>query len=149
MRDLRSNIAAVTAILPQPVTSAGGAVASGNLDLKGFESAEFVVSVGTSGDTLSGTVKLSVKLEHAPDDNGSPGAYAPVAAANVLGATPDANGVVLVVDDPAEDAVTHRFGYVGSGRFLKLTVTPAGTHTNGTPVSAVLVKGDPLTAPVP
>jgi hypothetical protein len=148
MRDLHHNIGTVTAILPQTITTAGGAVNSGNLDLLGFESAEFVVSVGTSGDTLSGTNKLSVKIEHAPDDDGSPGTYAPVAAVNVLGATPDVNGVVLVVDDPAEDAVTHRFGYVGSGRFLKLTVTPAGTHTNGTPVSAVLVKGNPLKAPV-
>lgn len=148
MRGLHSNIAAVTAILPRTVTTAGGAVASGNLDLAGFGSAEVVVSIGASGDTLSGTNTLSVKIEHAPDDDGSPGTYAPVAAVNVLGAVPDVNGVVLVVDDPAEDAATHRFGYVGSGRFLKLTITPVGTHANGCPVSAVLVKGNPRVAPV-
>lgn len=148
MRDLHHSIGAVGAILPQTVTSAGGAVASADLDLLGFESAEFVASIGTSGDTLSSTVKLTIKVEHASDDNGSPGLYTAVAADNVLGATPDASGNALVIDDPAEDATVYRLGYVGSARFLKLTVTPSAGNTNGTPISVVLVKGHPSRAPV-
>lgn len=148
MRDLHNNVHAANAIAPQTVTTAGGAIVSGNLDLAGFLSAEFVVAIGASGDTLSSTDKLSVKLEHAPDDDGVPGTYAAVTGTDVLGAVPDADGVLVTVDDPAEDDRAVRFGYVGSRRFLKVTVTPAGTHTNGTPVAVVLVKGHPLSAPV-
>lgn len=148
MRDLHNNVSAVNAIAPQTVTTAGGAIASGNLDLAGFLSAEIVVSFGASGDALSATDKLTVKLEHAPDDNGAPGAYAAVDTMDVLGAVPDGDGVVVTVDDPAEDDRAVRFGYVGPHRFLKVTVTPAGTHTTGTPVAVVLVKGHPLSAPV-
>lgn len=152
MRDLHNNLSAVTAILPQTVTTSGGAVASGDdaLDLAGFESAELIVAVGASGDTLSGSVKLTVTIEHADEDAGTPdtaGTYAAVATADLLGAT-SASGVVLTIDDPAEDAVTHRLGYIGGKRFLKVTVTPSAGNTNGTPVAVSLVKGHPASAPV-
>lgn len=150
MRDLHHNVGAVAAILPVVVSGASGetTAVSSDLDLAGFGSAEIVVSIGVSGDTLATNQKLVVTLEHAADDNGSPGSYAAPAAADVLGATPDDDGVVLTIDDPAEDAAVYRLGYVGSGRFLKLTIEAVGTHNNGTPICAVLIKGSPASAPV-
>lgn len=152
MRDLHHNIKIVSAILPQVVTSAGGAVSSSDdvLDLAGFGSAEIIVDVGASGDTLSGTVKLTVSVQHADEDASTPdtaGTYAAVTTADLLGAT-SSSGDVLVIDDPAEDSAAYSFGYIGTKRFLKVTVTPGGTHTNGTPLGVVLVKGHPDSAPV-
>lgn len=150
MRDLHNNLAVVHAISAQVVNTGGGAVNSGDLDLRGFESAEFLVNFGANGgDTLNGTNKFTVTLEHSADDGaGSPAGYAAVGANDVLGVTPDVSGVVLTVDDAAEDAASYRFGYIGGKRFVKLTITPNGTLANGNPVAANLVKGHPDYKPV-
>ena len=143
MKDLHHNTKSVR-LINETVTSGGGAVNSGDIDRQGFNSQEFLVDFGANlGDTLSGSNYFTVALTHADDDGtGAAGSYTAVAAADVLGATPDANGVVVTVDDAAEDEALYQFGYKGNKRFTKLTITPVGTLTNGNPVTALLVKGD-------
>ena len=151
MRDLHSNIGVVQAITPQVVNSGGGPVASGVLDLIGFNSAEFVVGFGSSGEPLTPMVKFDVTLEHADDDEANPGTvgvYANVDASDVLGAVPT-DGVVLTVDSVEKSDRAYRVGYIGYRRFLRVTITPSAGNANGTPVSVQLVKGHPSIAPVP
>lgn len=143
MKDLHSNIKPVS-ILNAVVVSATGN--SGDIDLAGFNSAEFLVDVGVDAGTgLGASHNLVFTLTHA-DDNGSgaAGTYANVGTADVLGVTP-ASGVVLTVDSTDEDATLYRFGYVGGKRFVKLTWTETGTVS--CPISIVLVKGHPLDSP--
>ena len=148
MKDLHSNISIVKGLTPQTVTSGDGAVNTGNVDLQGFNSAEIEFSIGANlGDTLSGTNKFTVALTHAPDDGaGSPGDYANVEAADVLGVTP-ATGVVFTIDAAAEDELVYRCGYVGGKRFIKVTITPNGTLTSGNPCAINIIKGHPSDAP--
>jgi hypothetical protein len=153
MRDLHNNIGVVQAIAPQVVSTGGGPVASGDdvLDLAGFNAAELIMAFGTAGDTLSPTVKIDVRLEHADEDPASPGTagpFADVEAGDVLGAIP-VDGVVLTVDADAKAGRAHRVGYVGYRRFLRVTVAPSDGNTTGTPVAVMLVTGRPHTAPTP
>jgi hypothetical protein len=149
MRDLYSNLALVQAIIAQIITIGGGAKNSGDLDLRGFDSAMFSVNVGASGDALAAGVKFDIKMEHADDDGtGSAGAYSAVTATDIVGATPDGSGNLILIDDPAEDSQMYGWSYIGHKRFGKVTITPSAGNTNGTPFSIDLVKGHAHSKPV-
>jgi hypothetical protein len=143
MRDLHNNITvkqALETIVVNNDTEGTGA----SVDLRGHNAAEMIVDVGLSGDVLSGSVFLELKLQHS--DDGS--AWTAVSDADfMLGATPDANGRFALIDDPAEDQVVVKVGYIGPKRFIRLFVDTTGTHTNGTPIGAVAVLGRERHAP--
>lgn len=135
-------IKAITAQLAQ------GTVVGIDVDLQDFDAATLVTSFGASGDTLSGSVKWDVLLEHSLDDGaGSPLAYEAVGVLDVIGVI-SAAGVVITVDDPAEDDTSYHVGYVGGRRFLRATLTATGTHTVGTVINAIVLGGHPYSAPV-
>ena len=46
----------------------------------------------------------------------------------------------ITIDAAAEDDVVHYRAYFGSLRYIKAFVDFTGTHTNGIPISAVVVK---------
>lgn len=143
MKDLHSNIKPVSVLNAIVVSATGN---SGDLDLQGFNSAEFLIDVGVdAGAGLDANNKLVFTLTHADDDGtGSAGSYANVAAKDVLGVTPS-SGVVLTVDALDEDDTLYRVGYIGDKRFVKLTWTETGTVS--VPMSVVLVKGHPNDGP--
>lgn len=144
MKDLDSNISP-TSILHAVVVS--GTSNSGDIDLAGYNSAQFVIDVGVdAGSGLGASHNLVFTLTHA-DDNGSgaAGSYANVGTGDVLGVTPS-SGVVLTIDSTDEDNTLYTFGYVGGKRFVKLTWTETGTVSM--PMSISLIKGHPLDAPV-
>lgn len=110
------------------------------VDLQGFEGALIKAHIGISGDTLSGSVYMTVAFQ-ASDALGS--GYANIAAADLLGGLND-----VVIDDPAEDDVIVARSYVGTQRYVRVLITFTGTHTNGTPIQADVVKMHPRHAPV-
>lgn len=141
--DLHSNVEFVSAVPPQTVTSGGGAVVSGDLDLAGFLSAEVMVLFGSIVE-MPGGGSLSLRVEHAEDDgSGAPGPYSDVADPDVIGATGVAGVVVATATDDAERV---QIGYRGGRRFLRVTLSPSGLTTGG-PMGALLVKGHPRHAP--
>ncbi|MDX1974463.1 MAG: hypothetical protein SFT92_02180 [Rickettsiales bacterium] len=130
MRDLYHNIAVSQPL--NPVVSSTTKTSSA-IDLQGFESAVVLFSVGLSGDTLSGSVYWTLKLQHS-DDNST---YTDIAASDN-----SAGVATVVIDAAAEDEVAVVFGYVGSKRYLKALATPTGTHTNGTPIGMIALRGN-------
>jgi hypothetical protein len=151
MREMESCVDLVHAIDAQTVTSGGGAVNSGDIDRQGAEGMLFVYNIGDNGgDTLSGSNHFELKVEHADDDGtGSAGAYEAVADDDVVLDTglaavqaPDASGIIIDIDDAAEDQASYKFAYKGDRRFVKVTITPQGTLTNGNPMSLDCVKHD-------
>lgn len=135
MRDLHNNIDVIealeTIVVNNDTEGKGTAV-----DLKGYNSCVVAVAVGQSGDTLSGAVYHTVKLQHS--DTPTDGDFADVAAADILG---PATASIAVIDDPTEDGVTVSAGYIGSKRYVRVFVDTTGTHTNGTPIGAVAILG--------
>jgi hypothetical protein len=137
VKDLRSQIA-VTSITPilGNNTSEGTGV---GVDLAGFDAAKMIAHVGQSGDTLSGSVYMTVQFQES-DASGS--GYADIATDDLKGG---ANAVVI--DAAAEDEVIVQRNYVGGKRYARILVTFTGTHTNGTPISALVVKSAARHAP--
>jgi hypothetical protein len=139
VKDERSQVAvqSIVPIVGNNTTEGTGV----GVDLAGFESAKMLAHIGDSGDTLSGSVYMTVGFQES-DTLGS--GYADIAADDLKGG---ANNVVI--DAPAEDQVVVQRNYVGGKRYVRILVTFTGTHTNGTPISAVVIKGHARHAPAP
>ena len=128
MKDLYNDLKALDRITNQVITDT--AKNTGDVDLQGYESAVIAVNLGVNGDTLDATNYVKVTVQHGDTTT----TYTTVTAPDVLGATP-ASGVVVTDDGAADDDATYLVGYIGGKRYVKVTVTPIGTLTNGTPVS--------------
>lgn len=138
MKSLISDVLPVHSIVPingNNTTEGTGVYA----DLQNFEGAIMLAHIGQSGDTLSGSVYMTVSFQES-DVSGS--GYADIAAADLKGG---ANGIVI--DAAAEDEVVIARAYVGAKRYVRVLITFTGTHTNGTPIAATVIKCFPRHAP--
>jgi hypothetical protein len=135
MRDLYHNVLTTQHLNPVVSTSTK---TSTTIDLQGYNSANVTFAVGQSGDTLSGSVYWTLKLQHSDDDS----VYVDLAATDVYSAT------TIVVDAPSKDRTAYSFGYVGAKRYLKAIATPTGTHTNGTPLGVIALRNTAAYSPV-
>ena len=139
MRDLSNNIVPVVSL----AAAVRAAAANGTgVDLQGYESATVLVDVGAEGDTLSSSVFFEVSLEHS-DDNSS---FSDVVQADIIDGTIAADGIFLKLDgtsggDPDSAGGIFRVGYVGGKRYLRVVLAKTGTHSNGTPLGAMVIKG--------
>lgn len=136
MRDIYRNIL-VTQHL-NPVTSTTTKTST-SIDLQGYNSANVLFAVGASGDTLSGSVYWTLKLTHSDDDT----TYTDVALAEL-----NNTAATVVVNSSSLDKTVYGFGYNGAKRYLRAVATPTGTHTNGTPLGMLALRGTPAYAPV-
>lgn len=142
-RDIIHSLLELAGFNPEVLTADKNGVTA---DMKGFQSVMFVVPVGISGDTLSGSVFVELILQAGDLQDGSD-AVAVTDADEVLGNTVDSSGVFATIDDPAEDDAIHSIGYRGNKRYPRIAVDLTGTHTNGIPIAVLNLKGDPSHGP--
>ena len=135
MKDLANSIAASASLTPAVRTADTNGT---GIDLQGFESATVVWEVGAEGDTLSSTVKIEAQLEHSDDDS----TYTTVAQADVVDGTVS-SGVFATYDANSEAPAVAKIGYIGGKRYVRVVDQRTGTHSTGTPTSAIVIKGNP------
>ena len=145
MQDLTNNIVVGNSIINAVKTAAANGT---GIDLKGFEEATALVSVGAEGDTLSSSVYFEISLEHSDDDS----TYTDVTQSEIVNGTIAAGGIWLKLDgttggDPDTAGGQWQLGYVGGKRYVRLVLAKTGTHSNGTPISGMIVKSRPRVAP--
>ena len=133
MRDLHNNIAPAvafdTAAISSNTTTAGNII-----DRQGYEAVEFILLSGTLTD---GT--YTPLIEHGDAANLSDAAA--VADSELLGTEADAAFAAT------EDDAVKRVGYIGSKRYVRLSIVSASTTSGGT-MSAIAVKGRAHTNPI-
>jgi len=139
MKDLSNNIVPVVSLAAATRTAAANGT---GVDRQGYESATVLVDVGAEGDTLSGSVYFEVSLEESDDDS----TYTDVAQAGIVDGTIAAGGIFLNLDgttggNPDSAGGIFRVGYVGNSRYIRVVLAKTGTHSNGTPLGAMVVKG--------
>ncbi len=140
MHNITSNIGVAQALAPQTIIAS--ALNSGVLDCRGAEAVAIAVLVGTAADTLSGSVHVALKIEHADDDGtGAPAAFAPCADADVLNVSGLAAGVFADINSAAKDEKRYVIDYCGGKRFVKVTATPTGL-SSGMPIAMLALKGN-------
>jgi hypothetical protein len=137
MRDIHNNISVVEAIAPEVLVDDNTPAA---VDLQGYESAEVAIHIGVGGITFTADNKIEFKLTHSDDD----ATYEAVDIDDVEGLSSVGEGGIvesLVAAHAAASITT--FGYIGGKQYLKLLADFSGTHDTGTPISAVVIKGNP------
>lgn len=118
---------------------------SSSIDVKDHGSAAILFHIGNSGDTLSGSVKIELELEHS-DDNST---WSDCADADLSAAVTGTNtGTAAVIDDGAEDSLVVKVGYLGNKRYVRGVLNFTGTHTNGCPCAVLAIQGDAEVEPV-
>ena len=55
----------------------------------------------------------------------------------------DSSGIFLTLDANGETPQVTSIGYVGGKRYLRVVADFTGTHSNGTPIAATIIKGSP------
>ena len=138
MRDI-SNKTSTVATQPAKVFTAD---ADGTtVDLKGFQSAMVVVNSGIEGDTLSGSVKFDFILEESDNDSDW---SAVTSSTSVTEGSVDSSGIFLTLDANAETPQCSQIGYIGGSRYIRCKIDATGSHSNGTPIGVVVVRGNPM-----
>lgn len=103
---------------------------SGTFDVQNRRDATYIVNVGSSGDTLTGSLKFTLVLQESDDDI----TFTDVANADMLNATgTDGTGEFGVIDGAADEDTTYVTGYIGTKRYTQVLIQGVGTHTSGTP----------------
>ena len=117
---------------------------SASVDTRDKRGVLFIAGIGESGDTLSSSVKVEVKIQESDDDI----TFTDCADADVLDAVAGTvTGTIAVIDAAAEDDVPVVGGYIGNLRYCRAVATLVGTHAVGTPVGIWAVTTD-LATPV-
>lgn len=136
--DLYDNIS-VTQVLS--AAAAKTTQTSSAIDRQGFNNATVIFNIGQCGDTLSGALYWTLKLQDSTDGS----SYNDVTAAGLLGGL---SSSTIVINAPGQDQKAYKFGYVGGNRYLKAVATPTGSMANGTPIGIVALRGGANLAPV-
>jgi len=146
MHNIINNLTLTQVLNPQTIQAS--ALTSGNIDTQGVETLAVVVMVGNLADTLSGSIRVDIKIEHADDDGtGSPAAYAACADADVQNFTGLSSGIFKSLQAAGDKSKRYAIGYIGGKRFVKVTATPVSVATGG-PIAMLALKGNQTQRPI-
>lgn len=135
MRDLANSIHAVRAISPAAAVADNTPIVSQIVDHAGFQSLVFFIQTGALADA---DATFAVTMQHGDAANLADAAAVP--AAQMTGSLAQA-GFNFAADDSVR-----KVGYVGSKRYVRLTITPSN-NTGNAFISALAVLGDARFSP--
>lgn len=133
--DIHNNFEVRRMISPVRQTNSDTAVVSQIIDCANRNSIEIVIATGNLTDA---NATFAATLEES-NDSGMSGANA-VAAGDIVGAASVAAGLSFTAT--ADDNAIKRIGYIGSKRYLRLTITPTGNDSGNLDVGAVAILGN-------
>ena len=147
MRDLHNNLKAKMLLAPDTIT---GDTDSASLDLLGYDSVELIVMFGDAANALSGSVYWTVAVEESDDDS----TFTAVTTATDLlfGANPNVatpaatTGVIATLDADDDEDKLLRVGYVGSKRYIRITLDETG-DSGDADFCVIGLRGHPKDAP--
>ncbi|WP_431861387.1 hypothetical protein [Azospirillum sp.] len=135
MRDMMNCCTPKRAISPAAATTDNTAFVSQIIDVQGYDSLTFLIQTGSLADA---DATFTTLVEHGDDSSLTDAAA--VADAELLGTE------ALASFTFADDNKCFKIGYVGSKRYVRLTVTPANNSGNAF-VSAIALLGHPAQRP--
>jgi len=135
MRDLANHIEVRRAISPAAAIADNTAAVSQIIDRAGFDMLVFAILIGALADA---DATFAVTVDHGDEADLSDAAA--VDASNLTGTTASASF------NFGDDDKVRKIGYVGSKRYVRLTVTPSNNAGNAF-ISAVAILSDARYAP--
>lgn len=142
IRDFATDLKVTQVIVP--ATKTADALSS-SVSMVGYETVCFLVDMGNSGDTLSGSVKWELEIQESDDDS----TYTAAPNTSVRNYVTGTNvGTFAVIDAGAEDSTVFIGQYTGTKKYVKVNCNATGTHTNGTPIGAIAIRSGAKNLPV-
>lgn len=136
MKDQLNDITITRAITPA-VVSDGTAQVGPIIDRQGFNSVTFAIVLGTLADA---DATWTVTLEHG--DNSGLSDTAAVPAADLVGTYAGAGFAF------GDDNECREIGYIGTKRYLRMTIDDVVANTGAAPMAAVCILGNAQQGPV-
>lgn len=137
--DILNTLAMRRLISPLRQTNSSSAVVSQILDRQGFDRVGIVIQ---TGDLTDANATFAATLEES-NDSGMSGATA-VGTADIVGGVTVAAALNFAFGD---DNIFKQLGYIGTKRYLRLTITPTGNDAGNLDVSAFAVLGGGMKQP--
>ncbi len=135
-RDLHTMIYPKRGLSPVAATTDNTAYVSQIVDTAGFDSVEFVVLIGANTDT---DATFAVLVEDG--DNSGLSDNVPVADDYLLGTK------ALAGFGADDDNEVRKIGYLGTKRYVRVTITPSGNNSGNIFIAGVWLLGHPHTMP--
>jgi hypothetical protein len=136
-RDLHNNVTVKRGLSPVAAGTNNTAYVSQIVDTAGYDSVEFVLAIGANTDAdATFTVLVEDGNNSALSDN------AAVADDYLLGTE------ALASFDYSDDNEVRKIGYIGTKRYVRVTVTPASNDSGNIYMAGVWLLGHPKVAPV-
>jgi hypothetical protein len=142
MRDALSKVQVKKILAPGVAITDDTAKVSSIIDLQGFDSCNIHLSTGTDADA---NATFAVLLEEGDVSNLSDAAA--VADGDMVSQTRGTAAETAAGYDFADDGEVRSLGYIGSKRYVRLTVTPTG-NTGDFYLSGVAVLGHAAHLPI-
>ena len=127
-RDDYNKFAFLRAISPVTQTNADTALVSQIIDMQTYQSLTWIIAVGTFSDADATTTVL---MEHGDDSGLSDAAAVDDADMLPSGTGQEASTAFTY----ANDDIVRAIGYVGTKRYVRLTITPSGNNSGNLPMS--------------
>lgn len=135
MRDQMNSLHPVTAIAPVASAGSDAALATAIIDTQGYDSLTFFLMFGAIPDA---DATFAVTGDHGDVSN--------LAGSTAIAATDIVGTLALAAPLFSDDGKVKKIGYIGSKRYVRLTVTP--TNNTGATLHAILaVLGRPRQSP--
>jgi hypothetical protein len=136
-REIHNQLHFVPLFEPKAATTDNTPWVSSIIDVSGYNAAEFVIETGTLTDA---DATFAVTVAHGDAANLSDTAAVP--ASQLVGTLAQAGF------DFSTDVKARKIGYIGSKRYVQVTVTPSN-NTGNVFLGGFAVLGHPATSPTP
>jgi len=121
-----------------PVSVSNNATGNGTgTDLLGYKGALMIASVGAVGALFDASNYYTIKFLESSNNT----VFSAIADTDLVG-----GNNTVVIDANAEANSVHQRGYIGSARYVTVSIACTGTLT--APATAIVIKGFPLHAPI-
>lgn len=137
-KDLHNRLHFVPLIVPVAARTDNTPIVSAIIDTQGYESVEFALVTGTNTDT---NATFAVTVDEG--DNSALSDAVAVTNSKLIGTLAEAGFTF------ADDNECRKLGYIGSKRYVRLTVTPSGNDSGNIFISGVAVLGNSRSKPTP
>ncbi|MBP3958350.1 hypothetical protein J8F10_24135 [Gemmata sp. G18] len=142
MRDFTNRIQVKRVISPVTQTNSDTALVGQIIDRQGFESVTFVIATGGLTDA---DATFTVLLEEG--DNSALSDNTAVADADMISQSTSAPETAASFTFTHDDQV-RKLGYIGTKRYLRLTITPSGNNSGAAPLCAMALLANATMQPV-
>lgn len=140
-KDLHSSVS----VLQSAVQSGTADVTTAAVDVRDWKSVTILAHFGVASTALTATNNLRFRLQHSNTETA--GDFVDVPVADILGTESTEAGTLIEFKAAHAAASDHRYGYIGTFRYLRMLIDYRGTHSEARVTGMTMLGGHPNMRP--